>query len=410
MFGAGRCGSGRPCERTRSPIPVAASERLAGCPEADSRLGWIEQVFGENREDGSVSTSRALGRDVNLWDLPIPRNWPGEPDPVVTSGQIVTCAHRSTKGVYFQAPLVVVSQNELGWYDGEHDQHAFVNAAMAGGQNLPVSISLGGDPSLLLAACLPGIGDPRLLSGLIRSTSLEIVRCRTNEMEVPATAEIVIEGYIDASNPVSARPLSVARGNGRLMRRNLPLIQVTAITHRANPVFPTRVISRPPSEESWLCLAGERMLLPLLKRLLPEIIDIHRPFSGAERNLLFVRIHKTGDFQARRVMHAIWGMVSIGATKTIVIVDADVDVQDQDQVWFAVGNHACVRRDFVVSDGLGRDDDYTSSLSMVGSRVGIDATRKSARESGLPVPESLEMSDEILARVVERWSEYGLER
>jgi 4-hydroxy-3-polyprenylbenzoate decarboxylase len=350
-----------------------------------------------------------LGRDVNLWDLPIPRCWPGESDPVITSGHILTCFPGQAKSMHCRSPLVVTSQNELGWYDGDPNQTELLNAAFAAGQNLPVAISLGSDPVLTLAMTVPGVSDPRLFAGMIRGNPIEIVRCRTNELDVPASAEFIIEGYIDAVNARSSRTLSVARENGRFVQRELPLIQVTAITHRANPVFPATIISSPPSEEAWMELAGERLMLPLLRRQVPDVVDIHRPFSGAGRNLLFVSIHKSQNFQARRVLHALWGTETLGATKMIVIVDADVDVKNQDQVWMSVGNHSCPRRDFVVSDGLGRDDDYTSSGVTLGSRVGIDATRKSELESGQSVPESVIMSDEILARVTERWPEYGLD-
>ena len=352
-----------------------------------------------------------LGRDVNLWDLPIPRCWPGETDPVITSGQIVTCHPTMGKTAIFNSPLVVTAQNELAIYDSDHDQRDLIDAAIESKRNLPVAIVLGSDPVVSLAASLPGMSDPRLFAGLLRGACLEQVRCRSNELEVPAAAEIVIEGYIDAANPRSSKALTVARGNGRYVRRELPIIQVTAITHRANPVFPAMVVSStPPAEESWISLACERMTLPLLKRLLPEIVDIHQPFSGAGRNLLFLSIHKSIEHQARRVLHALWGMEYFGSTKTIVIVDADVDVQQEDRVWFTVGNNACPSRDFLFSDGLARDDDYTSLTSTLSSRVGIDATCKNSRESSVAWPETLEMSDETVAQVIERWSEYGLDR
>ncbi|MEI8020738.1 MAG: UbiD family decarboxylase domain-containing protein [Schlesneria sp.] len=352
-----------------------------------------------------------LGRDVNLWDLPVPRCWPGESDPVITSGQIVTCHPTTGQTTIFNSPLVVTAQSELAIYDGACDQRDLINAAIESQRNLPVAIVLGSDPVVALAASLPGMSDPRLFAGLLRGASLEQVRCRSNELEVPAAAEIIIEGYLDAANPRSSKALSVARGNGRYVRRELPIIQVTAITHRANPVFPATVVSStPPGEESWTALATERMSLPLLKRLLPEIVDIHQPFSGAGRNLLFVSIRTTIEHQARRVLHAIWGMENFGQTKTVVIVDADIDVKCEDLVWFTVGNNACPSRDFLFSDGLARDDDYTPLTPTMSSRIGIDATRKKDRESSFAWPDTLEMSQEIVEQVAERWSEYGLDR
>ena len=350
-----------------------------------------------------------LGRDVNLWDLPVPRCWPGEPYPVITAGIISTLPPGTPNQVHFRAPLVVTGQSELAWYDGDHNQRMLLDALIASNQNLPVAISLGGDPTLTLAVGMPEITDPRLFAGLIRGSNTEVVRCRTNDVEVPASAEVIIEGYVDAANPRSNGPITVARENGRYVQREMPVIQVTAITHRANPILPASIVSRPPSEESWISLAGERIMLPLLRRRFPELIDIHRPFSGSSRNLLFVRIRKTKSFQARRILHAIWGMEWLGQSKLIVVVDEDIDVQNEDLVWYTVGNCACPNRDFVFSDGLASDDDYTSTETMRSGRVGIDATRKDDRESAGNWPQSLIMSDDILERLHKRWSEFGLD-
>lgn len=350
-----------------------------------------------------------LGRDVNLWDLPVPRSWPGEEHPVITAGQIVLKNPVTKATVSSQSPLVVLGQTELAWYEGKDDQNSIVRFAREASQNIPVAISLGGDPVLTLASSLPSAIDPRMFAGVIRGSSLDVVRCRTSELEVPAASEIIIEGYIDFANAMTTEAVTVARGNGRYVSRHLPLIHVTAVTHRANPVFPALITTAPPGEESWISLAAERIQLPLLKRLVPEIVDIHQPFSGAGRNLLFVSIQKTAAHQARRILHALWGMESFGRTKLIVVVDADQNVQHEDQIWCAVGTNACPNQDFLFADGLARDDDYTSEPNSLASRVGVDATRKLAGESAQAWPVLLRTSDEIAARVRERWSEYGLD-
>ena len=349
-----------------------------------------------------------LGRDVNLWDLPIPRSWPDEQYPVITAGHLSVRHPVSGKTLVCRSPLAVTGPLELAWYNSTDEQSAIINAAIESKQNLPVAISLGGDPVLSLASAMPNIDNPLLFAGLLRGAGIEVVRCRTNELEVPAGSEIVIEGYLDAANPVSAMPISVARGNGRYVCRALPLIQVTAITQRANPVLPATIVSAPPGEESWIARAAERMMLPLLKRLVPDIVDIHQPFSGAGRNLMFVSIRKSVGHQARRVLHSLWGMPSVGSTKIIVVVDAEIDVRQEDQVWLTVGNNACPVRDFIRSDGLLRDDDYTSLTESLASRVGIDATRKIHGESERAWPKSLVTSAEMADRINERWNEFGL--
>jgi 4-hydroxy-3-polyprenylbenzoate decarboxylase len=383
--------------------------------------GWLDVLkpglggTGLNRwAPKSVKTAACqqvvrLGRDINLWDLPVPRSWPDEQYPVITAGHMTTRHPRTGACHLFHSPLVVTGPQELGWYDGQHEQTAILEAARTAQQHLPVAISLGGDPSSSLPITMPGTGDAWLLAGFLRGASLELVRCRTNELEVPAGSEIIIEGYIDTAQPLSSEPLSVARGNGRYLRRPLPLIHVTAITHRANPILTAMITGSPPGEESWIELAGERIMLPLLKRLIPGIVDLHQPFCSAGRNLLFVSIHKTVAHQARRVLHALWGMERLGQTKMIVVVDDDLDLQSQDQIWLTVGTHACPSRDFVFSDGLARDDDYTSLSPSLGSRVGIDATRKQSGETSQPWPRPLIAPDDILRRITERWTEYGLD-
>lgn len=350
-----------------------------------------------------------LGRDVNLWDLPVPRSWPGESHPVITSGQLLLRHPETGNPFVCQSPLAVTGPQELAWYDANIDQTAIANHVRTTKQNLAVAISLGGDPLLALLAALPMIDDFRLFAGLLRGVALETVRCRTNELEVPAGSEIVIEGYLDAEHSTSAAPISVARSNGRYVERTMPLIQVTAVTHRANPIFPALVAAPPPSEESWILRAGERIILPVLKRMLPEIVDIHQPFSAAGRNLIFVSIRKTSDHQARRVLHALWGTPMLGQTKIIVLVDADQDLQREDQVWFTVGTHANPASDFVFSDGLARDDDYTPVSASLASRVGIDATRKRVGELLKDWPQTMAVAEETASRLRERWVEYGLD-
>lgn len=350
-----------------------------------------------------------MGRDVNLWDLPIPRSWPEEEHPVITSGQVVI-KHPGT-GVchYFQTPLVVAGPQQLAWYDGHRDIRSIVKFAVETNQNLQVAISLGGDPVQLIAASLPSLADVRLWTGILRNSPVEQVRCRSNELEVPAGSEIVIEGYIDCASSRSAEPLTVARSNGRYVRRQFPLIQVSAITHRANPVLPAMIAAPVPSEESWIGLAVDRLLLPLVKRLLPEIVDLHQPFGSANRNLLFVSIRKTADHQARRVMHALWGLDFLGMTKMIVVVDSDLHLRQEDQVWMAVGTNACPSRDFLMADGQARDDDYTPLSPSLSSRVGIDATRKLESERGEPWPHTLKMPDAVIAKIQERWADFQIE-
>ena len=353
-----------------------------------------------------------LGRDVNLWDLPIPRCWPDEANPTLTAAQTLT-RHPTTGAEHWGSyPLQVVGPREIvpHWHR-QHEGHRHWQTAVRERKQLPVAMSLGGDPllTLMAAAPLPVGVDRGLFGGHLRGASLDLVKGRSVELDVPAGAEIIIEGYIDhAAAPQMAPPIASGSGHYSLPEE-LPVIQVTAITHRANPVLPVVVAGRPPCEESWISLALERLFLPMVRRLIPEVIDWHQPFAGAGRHLLFVSICKESPQQARRVLSALRGLNHFGQSKLIVVVDADVNVQHEAEVWFAVGSHAHPGRDYVFHEGPTFMDDHAAPLRGIGHAVGIDATRKLPDE-GHPRawPPALQHPDELLARVQERWSELGM--
>ena len=353
-----------------------------------------------------------IGRDVNLWDLPIPRCWPDESHPVLTAAQTIT-SHPLSGAVHFGwHPLQVVGSKELlpHWHRF-HDGYRHWQTAVRERKQLPVAISLGGDPllTLMAAAPFPGGTDRRLFGGFLRGGSLDHVVGRSVELNVPAGAEIILEGYIDhMAAPVAASPIACHSGCYSLPDE-LPVIHVTAITHRANPILPVIMTGRPPSENSWISLALDRLFLPLTRRLIPEVIDWHRPCAGAGRNLLFVSMLKESPLQARRVLNALWGLGHFGQSKIIVIVDADVRVHKEEDVWFAVGAHAHPDRDYVFNHGPVSMDDHATPTRGVGCNLGIDATRKFSEEShSRSWPADLQHSDELIRKVIDRWQELGL--
>ncbi len=355
-----------------------------------------------------------LGRDVNLWDFPVPRCWPDEINPLITQGQIYTRDPEGQSRGVGAFPLQLVDRTRLlpQWHH-DHAACRHWRGARAARRQLPIAIALGGDPvfPLMASAGLPFPADPCLLGGFLRGSSIELVKCRTNDVEVPANAEIVIEGFIDADGPLE---LSAPAGCGTgyyLPPEELPVIQVSAVTHRANPVWPTQVYGRPPMEDYWLQLARERLLTPMLQLAAPEVVDCHAPAFGAGRNYLFVSIRKDIPYQARRVLNAVWSFGPIAQTKTTVIVDADVNVQRSEEVWYAAGVHVNPERDVVFSDGPMHPDDHALPIRGVGRRMGIDATRKLPEEGAArPWPAALRTSGEVSERVTQRWAEYGLRR
>ncbi|MBS0201466.1 MAG: UbiD family decarboxylase [Planctomycetes bacterium] len=356
-----------------------------------------------------------LGRDVNLWDLPIPRCWPEEANPAITAGQVLTQDAATGERSVARFPVQVFSQQQLipHWHRQHASHHQWLKAVREQRQ-LPIAVALGGDPLNILmtgaAQALTVPADTLLFGGFLRGTAIDLVRARSIELEVPAASEIVVEGYLDYAAPmVEAPPIASASGH-YVPAEPLPVIQVTAITHRANPMLPAIVPGMPPTEESWIALAMERLSLAMVKATIPDIVDIHLPFAGASRNLLFVSLQKTYPSHARQVLSALWGSRLLGLNKVIVLVDADVDVQSEDDVWFAVGANVNPGRDLIVADGPTHMDDHTNEFRGTGQKLGIDATRKHPEEvHSRNWPNALTMPAELIAQLRLRAAELGID-
>jgi len=227
-------------------------------------------------------------------------------------------------------------------------------------------------------------------------------------LDVPANSEIVIEGFVSASETAREGPFGDHTGFYSLASA-CPTLRVTAITHRREPIYPTTIVGAPPMEDYFLGKATERIFLPLLQTLIPEVLDYHLPRWGAFHNFCFLKINKAYPYQARKVASSIWGAGQMMLTKFIVIVDEDVDVHDEQAVMFQVGANVDPRRDTFLVDGPLDILDHAAPHVGVGSKLGIDATRKIAGEGAVrDYPEVLRM-DEVVQRLVDgRWSEYGL--
>jgi 4-hydroxy-3-polyprenylbenzoate decarboxylase len=294
-----------------------------------------------------------------------------------------------------------------------HDEAAHIHQEyVTAERQMPVAIALGADPALTYTATapLPPGADALLLTGLLHGVGVEVVRGRSVEIEVPANAEFILEGYV--------APADAANGTGAvaspqafvLERRDQPTLHVTALTHRANPVLPVVVRGQPPSEEQCLNKLTERLLLPFVRYFLPEIVDINLPACGGVSRLLFVSIRKQYPRQAAKVMHALWGLRPLLCVKMIVTVDADVNVQDERQVWLAAAAHVDAGRDLVVADGPRDLADLATPIAGVGGKLGLDATRKTpaegARTNSTPAARApLDLQQRISAR----WREFGLD-
>jgi len=355
-----------------------------------------------------------MGSDVNLSTLPVPKSWPQESNPCMTAAQVFT-QHPETGvrnvGLY---PVEILSDQSVTIHWNSHnDGFEHWQSYREKNRQMPVAIVLGGNPvhTLMAAAPLPPATDECLLGSILSGKNLELVKCRSHDLEVPAFAEIVLEGFISAETELdSTGPIALPTGFASVNSESTS-VQITAVTHRANPVFPSIVFGQPVSETDWLARACERIMLPFVRLYLPEIVDVHRPFSGASRNILFVSINKTFPQQAQKVMNALWSLKSFMTTKLIVVVDKSVPVQSESAVWFAAGAHVHPGRDVIFNTGPGDMLDHAAPAVGLGHKMGIDATEKLSAEGHPRTWPDLLAADKTVERLVkQRWQEYGLEK
>jgi 4-hydroxy-3-polyprenylbenzoate decarboxylase len=250
------------------------------------------------------------------------------------------------------------------------------------GARMPVAIFLGGDPvyPFCATAPLPDGLDEFLLAGYLRKKSVELVKCETNDLEVPANADFVIEGYVDPKESLRTEgPFGDHTGYYSLADK-YPVFHVTAITHRRDAIYPATIVGIPPMEDFYIGMASVKLFLPIIKMNFPEIVDIALPAEGVFHNLVFVSIKKTYPMQAFKVMHGLWGMGQMMFTKYMVVVDDDVDVQNTSEVLFRLCANTDPQRDSIFTKGPADVLDHATTEFAVGSKLGFDATKKLAGE------------------------------
>jgi len=350
------------------------------------------------------------GDDARLSRLPVLTTWPEDGGPFITLGLGHTrfkSGHRNM-GLY---RLQVFDDRTLGFHTQLHHDGARARHGYAKGERMPVAISFGGDPALTYAATapLPPFLSELMFTGFLRGEGVEMVKCVTHDLEVPADSEIVIEGWVDPGELRREGPFGDHTGYYSLAD-DYPVLHVEAITHRRNPVYPATIVGRPPQEDAYLGLATERIFLPLLKMVLPEVVDMHLPPAGGFHNLAIISIRKQYPGHAQKVMNAIWGTGQMMFTKGIVVVDEDIDPHDGNEVLFRITSNVDPKRDLLFTEGPLDVLDHSADRFAFGSKVGIDATRKSAKLDGFPRewPRDLTFPDAIVERITRRWQEYGL--
>jgi 4-hydroxy-3-polyprenylbenzoate decarboxylase len=278
------------------------------------------------------------------------------------------------------------------------------------GSRLEVAVAIGTDPATTFAAIVPAPPEVEefLIAGFLRGKPVEIVKCETVDLEVPAHAEIVLEGYVELGELRSEGPFGDHTGF-YTMTDEYPVFHITCITHRKDPIYAATIVGKPPMEDAWMGKAVERIFLPAMKMSIPEIVDIHLPVEAVFHNLMLVSIRKSYPGQARKVMSAIWGLGQAMFTKCIVVVDEDCDVQDIAEVVLRVANNIDPERDIQFTLGPIDSLDHASRLPNYGSKMGIDATRKWKAEGfDRPWPAMIEMDRATKAKVNALWAKLGL--
>ncbi|HEU5453425.1 MAG TPA: UbiD family decarboxylase [Terriglobales bacterium] len=276
---------------------------------------------------------------------------------------------------------------------------------------MDVAVVVGTDPALTFSAIVPAPPDVEefLIAGFLRQKPVELVRCETVDLEVPASAEIVLEGYVDLDELRSEGPFGDHTGFYSL-EDLYPVFHVTCVTHRRDPIYATTIVGKPPMEDAWMGKAVERIFLPLMKLTIPELVDVNLPVEGVFHNLMIVSIRKSYPGQARKVMNAIWSLGQAMFTKCIVVVDEDCDVQDLREVVLRAFNNIDPERDIQFTLGPVDSLDHASRLPDFGSKMGIDATRKWQSEGFTrPWPDEITMSREVKERVDRMWKDLKLE-
>ena len=393
--------------------------RLADVLEMQPPAGLVEKVRGLRQlkaiadsqprsvRRGACQEIVLRGEEVDLGLLPVQTCWPGDAAPFITLPAVITRDPRSGQrnlGMY-RMQVLGPRTTALHWQlhkDGAADYRA------AGGR-MEVAVALGLDPITTYSASapLPRHIDELMFAGFLRGEPVELVQAVSVELEVPANAEIVLEGYVDPGELVSEGPFGDHTGF-YTAAEPFPVFHLTALTMRRGAIYPSIVVGKPPQEDAFLGKATERIFLPAIRATVPEIVDYDLPVAGAFHNCAIVSIRKSYPAQARKVMHAIWGLGLLSLTKMVIVVDAHVDPHDYAKVAFYVGANVDPARDLVLSEGPADHLDHATSRQFVGGKLGIDATAKSPAEGARPWPPEIEMDAETRGLVDRRWAEYGI--
>ncbi len=398
--------------RLQELLTPEAPQGLLGKLKMLPRLAELGSFFPRLVSDGPVKEV-VKRKDFSLFEYPILHCWPGDGGRFITLPLVFSKNPETGKRNCGMYRMQVYDERTTGmhWQTHKHGAEHYRRLKASGqARRMDVAVAIGADPATIFSAILPlpPDVDEMLVAGFLRRRPVEMVRCETCDLEVPARAEIVLEGYVELGELRREGPFGDHTGFYSL-EDDYPVFHVTTITQRKKPIYPATVVGPPPMEDYYMGQAIERIFLPLMRLQLPEIRDIAMPAEGVFHNLMLVSIRKSYPGHARKVMHAIWGMGQAMFTKCIVVVDEDVDVQNVRQTAWVALNNIDPQRDIEFCLGPVDSLDHASRLPNFGSKMGVDATRKWPEEGfQRPWPEVIRMSPEIKRRVDELWKRAGL--
>jgi 4-hydroxy-3-polyprenylbenzoate decarboxylase len=426
--------------------PVTMMDKLKLLPKLAEVGSFFPKVV--SREDAACKQVIHKGADVDLNRIPILQTWPQDGGRFITLPCVITRDPKSgkrnvgmyrmqvydgqTTGMHWQRQKVAAEHMRDRLRATSPDTASAVDlmALTAGGtaaanqpgtlstqtitriqgERMEVAVAIGTDPAITFSAIVPAPPEAEeyLIAGFLRQKPVELVKAETVDLEVPAHAEFILEGFVNLGELRTEGPFGDHTGF-YTMQDDYPVFHITCITHRRNPIYAATVVGKPPMEDAWMGKAVERIFLPLMQLTLPEIVDVNLPAEGVFHNLMIVAIRKSYAGHARKVMNGIWAMGQAMFTKCIIVVDEDCDVQDVAEVTLRTANNIDPERDIQFTLGPVDSLDHAARLPNFGSKMGIDATRKWPAEGFTrPWPPMLSMPAEVKSKVDAIWSKLGI--
>jgi 4-hydroxy-3-polyprenylbenzoate decarboxylase len=349
---------------------------------------------------------------ADLGILPVLKCWPGDAGRFITLPLVITKDPETGSQNMGMYRMQVFDERTTGMHWHRHKGGALHMAKAAKrAEKMEVAVALGGSPATIYSATAPlpeGI-DELAFAGFLQGKPVEVVKAKTLDLLVPAEAEIILEGHVDPNEPLKTEGPFGDHTGFYSPTEPYPVFHIETMTMRKEPIYPATIVGPPPKEDYFMGYATERIFLPLIQLLLPEVVDVHMPVEGVFHNLVFVAIRKQYPGHAYKVMHSLWGQGQMMFAKVIVVVDEDVDVRDPKEAWWVALNNMDPQRDVLITRGPADALDHSSPLPTFGSKMGIDGTRKWPEEGhSRPWPERIRMSEDVKRKVDELWKSLGL--